>query len=97
MTCFLTLKELLIELKQVRPAQQSVMPLFLFPAMNYSSLLQELRHRGELAVEAPDGELWAALGGRDGVEALIGENAQAAELPSGAALGRRISYTSGRA
>ena len=41
--------------------------------MNCTSLLEELRHRGELAVEPPGADLWAALGGRDGVEALIAD------------------------
>ena len=41
--------------------------------MNCTALLEEFRHRGELAVEPPGADLWAALGGRDGVEALIAD------------------------
>src|SRR5207244_2532206 len=39
--------------------------------MHHVSLLAELRHRGELVVEPAGGVLWATLGGRAGVEALI--------------------------
>src|SRR5713226_8113771 len=41
--------------------------------MNHVSLPEELRHRGELVVEDAGCVLWATLGGRDGVEALIAD------------------------
>src|SRR5688572_28395495 len=41
--------------------------------MERSSIPDELRHRGSLAVEQAGEDLWAALGGRAGVEALIAD------------------------
>jgi ankyrin repeat protein/truncated hemoglobin YjbI len=41
--------------------------------MKHDSLPDELRHRGGLVVEAAGGGLWEALGGREGVEALVAD------------------------
>lgn len=41
--------------------------------MHHSSVPQELLHRGELAVHYPGCVLWATLGGRAGVQALIAD------------------------
>src|SRR5687768_16239669 len=41
--------------------------------MNHFSLPEELRHRGTLAVEHPEGDPWLTLGGRAGIEALIAD------------------------
>lgn len=38
--------------------------------MHYS-VRNELRHRGEILVEYPDARLWSAVGGNDGVTALV--------------------------
>src|SRR6266853_6594009 len=38
-----------------------------------TSIQKELRHRGEPLVEYPGADLWTAVGGSDGVAALIGD------------------------
>jgi ankyrin repeat protein/truncated hemoglobin YjbI len=39
--------------------------------MTHRPVPEELRHRGELAIAYPAADLWTALGGRPGVEALV--------------------------
>ena len=60
---------------QARPVIQAAQPPMTTVTRRNSqadgSIHQELRHRGELPVEYPDGDLWTAAGGAEGVAALI--------------------------